>query len=107
MSEIPTRSKNFFEFSSRFTTSGKISIQIQHGLGADIIFAFDECTSPSEDLRYQEEALKRTHRWAQRSLDEHLKLENRKQSFEAEHFPQALFGIVQGGRDENLRKKSA
>src|SRR3990167_1734677 len=36
------------------------SIDIQHHLGADIIFAFDECTSPTEDYRYQEEALKRT-----------------------------------------------
>jgi len=73
------------------------SIQIQHNLGADIIFAFDECTSPVEDLKYQSEALDRTHVWAKRSLDEHNKLGG----------DQALFGIVQGGRDENLRKKSA
>jgi queuine tRNA-ribosyltransferase len=101
------------------------SIQIQHNLGADIIFAFDECTSPTEDARYQEEALERTHRWAERSLKEHKKLENQKQSSfsgprisgslsRPDHspelvsdFPQALFGIVQGGRDEKLRKKSA
>lgn len=73
------------------------SIEIQHELGADIIFAFDECTSPAEDLRYQEEALERTHRWAERSLAHHLKLGGE----------QALFGIVQGGRDEGLRKRSA
>src|SRR3989339_1816197 len=54
------------------------SIQIQHNLGADIIFAFDECTSPAEDLKYQEEAMERTHRWAERSLAEHIKLENSK-----------------------------
>lgn len=76
------------------------SIQIQHNLGADIIFAFDECTSPSEDLRYQEEALERTHRWAERSLAEHKRLNT-------EHFSPLLFGIIQGGRDEALRKKSA
>ena len=100
------------------------SIQIQHNLGADIIFAFDECTSPTEDLKYQSEALDRTHAWAKRSLDEHQKLEKQKigqtnglaesaketrgpesELFSA--FPQAIFGIVQGGRDENLRKKSA
>ena len=75
------------------------SIEIQHNLGADIIFAFDECTSPTESLVYQEEALNRTHRWAKRSLDYH------KSRPESEK--QALFGIVQGGRDENLRKKSA
>ena len=73
------------------------SIQIQHNLGADIIFAFDECTSPTEDLKYQSEALDRTHAWAKRSLEEHQKLGG----------DQALFGIVQGGRDETLRKKSA
>ena len=75
------------------------SIQIQHNLGADMIFAFDECTSPNEDLKYQEEALERTHAWAKRSLEEHIKLnvENKV----------SLFGIVQGGRDEQLRKKSA
>jgi queuine tRNA-ribosyltransferase len=73
------------------------SIQIQHNIGADIIFAFDECTSPLEDLKYQSEALDRTHAWAKRSLDEHIKLGGE----------QALFGIVQGGRDEALRKKSA
>ncbi len=75
------------------------SIQIQHNLGADIIFAFDECTSPVEDLKYQEEALERTHRWAERSLIEHQKL-NKENKI-------SLFGIVQGGRDEKLRKRSA
>jgi len=80
------------------------SIQIQHNLGADIIFAFDECTSPNEDLKYQSEALDRTHAWARRSLEEHIKLEKEKLEND---FPQALFGIVQGGRDEELRKKSA
>ena len=75
------------------------SIQIQHNLGADMIFAFDECTSPSEDFKYQEEALDRTHAWARRSLMEHKKLNNDNKI--------ALFGIVQGGREESLRKKSA
>ena len=93
------------------------SIEIQHNLGADIIFAFDECTSPTENLRYQEDALSRTHSWAKRSLEEHKKREDKKVSevqpligFEgctSETFPQALFGIVQGGRSEELRKKSA
>ncbi len=79
------------------------SIQIQQNLGADIIFAFDECTSPAETERYQEEALSRTHAWAKRSLDEHKKKESEKKS----QPPQALFGIVQGGRSEKLRKQSA
>jgi len=80
------------------------SIQIQHNLGADIIFAFDECTSPSEDLKYQEEALDRTHAWAKRSLIEHIKLESKKKKGE---YLQVLFGIVQGGRVKSLRKHSA
>ncbi len=77
------------------------SIDIQHNLGADIIFAFDECTSPTEDFRYQEEALERTHRWALRSLEYHQKLSSTKDQ------APALFGIVQGGREESLRKRSA
>jgi queuine tRNA-ribosyltransferase len=103
------------------------SIEIQHNLGADIIFAFDECTSPAEDLKYQKEALERTHRWAERSLAEHIKLSSFASSnFSAAHpspstewdptaqkierssaLSQALFGIVQGGREESLRKQSA
>ena len=101
------------------------SIEIQHNLGADIIFAFDECTSPTETARYQEEALSRTHSWAKRSLEEHKKREEAKQEYanssrftlkgsdatQNSHIlaslPQALFGIVQGGRSEELRKKSA
>ncbi len=88
--------KSHLDGSIHYITPEK-SIEIQHNLGADIIFAFDECTSPAEDLQYQEEALERTHRWAERSLIEHRKLGG----------DSALFGIVQGGRDENLRKKSA
>jgi len=119
--------KSHLDGSIHYITPEK-SIEIQHNLGADIIFAFDECTSPTEDLRYQEEALERTHRWAERSLQEHLKLENEKlllfhgshsnlnvvnetniayaEKSTTSHF-QALFGIVQGGREESLRKQSA
>ncbi len=75
------------------------SIEIQHNLGADIIFAFDECTGPTEPIHYQREALDRTHRWAKKGLDYHHSKENSK--------TQALFGIVQGGRHEDLRKESA
>lgn len=84
------------------------SIQIQHNIGADIIFAFDECTSPNEDLKYQSEALDRTHAWAKRSLEEHQRLlkQGRANSSRFTAEP-SLFGIVQGGRDEELRKKSA
>lgn len=73
------------------------SIEIQHNIGADIIFAFDECTSPMAPYEYQKEAMERTHRWAERSLAEHKRLSRQR----------GLFGIVQGGRFEDLRKESA
>ena len=145
--------KSHLDGSIHYITPEK-SIEIQHNLGADIIFAFDECTSPAEDIKYQEEALNRTHKWAERSLREHIRFSSchfssahpspsterdpteekitrgeapdnshadsdflrvedstpegkdcRDKKFEA--VGPALFGIVQGGREENLRKKSA
>lgn len=79
------------------------SMQIQHDLGADIFFAFDECTSPLAPHDYQKKAIDRTHRWAKRSLDEHVKLG----VSQATNAQQALFGVVQGGSYEDLRRESA
>ncbi len=76
------------------------SIEIQHKLGADIIFAFDECTSPAADEAYQKEASDRTHRWADRSLKAH------RQNLSA-NAKQGIYGIVQGGRYAHLRIQSA
>ena len=90
--------KSHLDGSMHYITPEK-SIDIQHNLGADIIFAFDECTSPIEPVHYQREAMDRTHRWAKRSLAYHKSKENSER--------QALFGIVQGGRYENLRRESA
>lgn len=75
------------------------SMEIQWNLGADMIFAFDECTSPLAPHEYQQAAWERTHRWAKRCIARHEQLdpENR----------QALFGVVQGGRFEDLRRLSA
>ena len=104
--------KSHLDGSIHYITPEK-SIEIQHNLGGDIIFAFDESTSQVEDLRYQKEALDRTHAWAKRCLARHLELEGGKRSDlkgaqgPTLRSPQALFGIVQGGRDEELRKKSA
>jgi queuine tRNA-ribosyltransferase len=108
------------------------SIQIQHNIGADIIFAFDECTSPHATYKYIKESMERTHRWAERSLAEHKKLgaeteyslagslstpsgvalplgssacETPRQ--ENSVSAPALFGIVQGGRYKDLREESA
>ena len=88
------------------------SMQIQQNLGADMYFAFDECTSPQATHAYQREAMERTHRWAKRSLDEHKRLEKKKQSVLKKisvntRPPQALFGVVQGGQHLDLRKESA
>lgn len=71
------------------------SIRIQEELGADIIFAFDECTSPYDSKKYVAESLERTHAWAKRSLAAH------------KNKSQALFGIVQGGDWRDLREQSA
>ncbi len=79
------------------------SMQIQHNLGADIFFAFDECTSPLAPIAYQREAMNRTHRWAKRSLEEHKRLGVSPATGEM----QALFGVVQGGAYEDLRRESA
>jgi queuine tRNA-ribosyltransferase len=75
------------------------SMEIQWNLGADIIFAFDECTSPHATYEYQKEAMDRTHVWAMRSLEHHNKLDKEN--------VQSLFGVVQGGRYRDLREESA
>ena len=76
------------------------SIEIQHNIGADIIIAFDECTSPTAEKDYQVEAMHRTHRWAKRSILAH------KQNYEALK-QQGIYGVVQGGRHLDLRQESA
>lgn len=81
----------------RFTPES--SMQIQWDLGADMIFAFDECTSPQASYDYQREAMERTHRWGLRSLEAHEKLDPEN--------VQALLAVVQGGRHQDLRKESA
>lgn len=77
----------------------ELSIEIQKDLGADIMFAFDECTSPLNSHEYTRQAMERTHRWLVRSL--------RAMGHSRKVSPQALFGIVQGGHFEDLRKYSA
>ena len=85
----------------RFTP--EVSMGIQHQLGADIIFAFDECTTLLNTREYQEDSVDRTERWAVRCLDEHAR-----QTEARQHRPyQALFGVVQGAQYEDLRRKAA
>jgi queuine tRNA-ribosyltransferase len=85
----------------RFTP--EVSMQVQHKIGADIIFAFDECTTLHNTRKYQEKALERTRAWGVRCLDEHQKL-----TLERSQKPyQALYGVIQGAQYEDLRKKAA
>lgn len=85
----------------RFTP--EVSMQVQHKLGADIIFAFDELTTLHDTKKYQEQSLERTRRWALRCLEEHDRLTR-----ERSHRPyQALFGVLQGAQYEDLRRKAA
>ncbi len=82
--------------------SPEISVRIQHQLGADIIFAFDECTTLMNTRRYQERSVVRTHAWAQRCITEHRRLTGERVSSPY----QALFGVVQGAQYEDLRREA-
>lgn len=85
----------------RFTP--EISMRIQHELGADIIFAFDELTTLMNSRGYQEEALERTRLWAERCLVAHKDLTRER----ADKPYQQLFGVIQGAQYEDLRRKAA
>ncbi len=86
--------------SHRFTP--EVSIGIQHQLGADIIFAFDELTTLVNTRGYQEQSVRRTHDWAVRCLIEHHKLT----AARPDKPRQALFGVVQGAQYEDLRRQA-
>jgi queuine tRNA-ribosyltransferase len=78
--------------------SPEVSMRVQAALGSDIALVFDECTPYHADRDYTARSMERTHRWLGRCLDWH-----------AEQGPerQAVFGIVQGGVHEELRRESA
>ncbi len=84
----------------RFTP--ELSMQIQHGIQADVMFAFDELTSLVDPYSYQIEALNRTHAWADRCLAEL----NRLRAAHPERPYQALFGVIQGAQYEDLRRST-
>ena len=85
----------------RFTP--EVSMRIQHELGADIMFAFDECTTLMNTRGYQESSLARTQAWAVRCLAAHHDLTAER----ADKPYQALFGVVQGAQYEDLRRQAA
>ena len=88
---------------SRLRFTPEVSMTIQHQLGADIMFAFDELTTLMNTRDYQEASVARTHRWAIRCLRAHATLTEERSGKPY----QALFGVVQGAQYEDLRKKAA
>lgn len=70
--------------------------QIQNALGSDIMMAFDECPPYPAEHKYMKDSVERTSRWAERCLQAHDRPGD-----------QGLFGIIQGGEYEDLRKLSA
>ena len=82
------------------------SMQIQHHLGADIMFAFDELTTLVDTREYQEHSVERTRRWAKRCLDEHDRLTRVRASTHPDRPEQALWGVVQGAQWEDLRREA-
>ncbi|PIQ73685.1 tRNA guanosine(34) transglycosylase Tgt [Candidatus Roizmanbacteria bacterium CG11_big_fil_rev_8_21_14_0_20_36_8] len=93
-----TENRVEFEFDGKpKILSPEISMDLQHKIGANIMMAFDECTSPLNSKEYIKNSMERTHRWLDRSIEAHKGFEEN----------QALFGIVQGGEYEDLRKESA
>lgn len=120
----------------KLTLTPELSMKLQQKIGADIIFAFDECTSPLNSYEYTKKAMERTHEWLNRciktkkTIDDRrfkvdlearkLKIEKKNQTstFQLQNpsssfyplpsnFQQALFPIIQGGHYEDLRKISA
>lgn len=105
MVKITNRGAFFKINGKKYFLGPKESIKIQKLLGADIILAFDECTSPLHDYNYTKKSLLRTHKWAKICLKEfnrhkHCHCHNHGHN-------QFLYGIVQGGEWRNLREKSA
>ena len=94
ITEEGVKFKNFYNGDKLMLTPEK-SIEIQENLGADIIMSFDECVGWPCEKRYMVDSVERTLRWAKRGKEVHTKKD------------QALFGIVQGGEYEDLRKHCA
>lgn len=87
---------------SRHRFTPEVSMRVQHEIGADVMFAFDELTTLMNTRGYQEESLERTRRWAERCLAAHAQLTAER----ADRPYQALFGVIQGAQYEDLRRKA-
>ncbi|NCU37459.1 tRNA guanosine(34) transglycosylase Tgt [Candidatus Saccharibacteria bacterium] len=90
---------------SKLTMTPETSMDLQHAIGADIHMAFDELTAPLAPYSYIETAMNRTHVWAERCLVRHNQLNEA--HIKSQEPQQALYGIVQGARNKELRIQSA
>ncbi len=88
---------------SRHRFTAEVSMKIQHELGSDIMFAFDELTSLLHPRSYQESSLERTHAWARRCLRAHARLTQER----ADKPYQQLWGVIQGAQYKDLRQQAA
>lgn len=100
VSEEEVRFRSHIDGSEHIFTP-ESSIAIQRNLGADMILAFDECTSPLHDKSYTKKSAERTHRWAERCLTYFQETDP------VHDYNQMLYGIVQGGAFQDLRTQSA
>jgi len=97
IAEQGVRFRSYRDGAERFL-SPEVSMQVQSALGSDIALAFDECTPFHASRDYTARSTARTHRWLERCLDWHER---------EGPAGQAVFGIVQGGVHEDLRRESA
>ena len=95
ISEDGVEFKSHLDGSKHFFSPEKV-MEIEEALGADIIMSFDECVEPNATYEYTKQSMERTTRWAERCKKAHKNTDK-----------QGLFGIIQGGFFEDLRKKSA
>ena len=102
ISEEGVRFQSHLDGSSHLFTPESV-MEIEHGLGADIIMAFDECTPYLCEHDYAEKSMRRTLRWAERCIKRHQELSAQR----THRPPQAPFGIVQGSVYPNLRRTCA
>ena len=96
--------KSYIDGSLKLLSPEK-SIEIQRDLGADLILVFDECTPFHVDKNYTESSMKRSHRWAIRSLN-HFNSFIKYKPIYGSAGEQKIYGIVQGGIYEDLREES-
>ena len=86
---------------SRHLLTPELAVDVQARLGADIVMCLDECVGADADRAAHQRAVRRTQDWAARCRGV------RGARFDTHGYPQALFGIVQGGTDPELRRESA